>query len=193
MSPAGTPASTIISQNFTALSGVSTLGLITMVLPVTSAGAALRAMRKKGNSRENTADDTDWLTKHEDGFAQAIALEDLAFNAASPFGHIVDVVGREGDLHSRQTQGLALLLSDDTGDLVSVLADSRRNGVQHLGALDGGSLCPFPLRQSAAEIAAVTSAAVLSGTVQMSCPFDGFDTSGRLSRSEGTNSPSMKF
>ena len=36
------------SQNFTALCGVSSLGLITMVLPVTSAGATLRAIRKKG-------------------------------------------------------------------------------------------------------------------------------------------------
>jgi hypothetical protein len=48
MTPGGRPASCSSSQNFTALCGVSSLGLMTMELPVTSAGAAFRAIRKKG-------------------------------------------------------------------------------------------------------------------------------------------------
>ena len=48
MTPGGRSVCAISSQNLTALCGVSSLGLMTMVLPVTSAGAALRAIRKKG-------------------------------------------------------------------------------------------------------------------------------------------------
>src|SRR4029079_10466305 len=46
--PAGSAVRPSSSQNRTALRGVSSLGLITIALPVTSAGAALRAIRKKG-------------------------------------------------------------------------------------------------------------------------------------------------
>ena len=48
MTPAGRPAAASSSQNLTALCGVSSLGLMTIVLPVTRAGAALRAIRKNG-------------------------------------------------------------------------------------------------------------------------------------------------
>ena len=46
--PAGTPASSTSFANSRALTGVSDDGLITMVLPVSNAGAILRAMRKNG-------------------------------------------------------------------------------------------------------------------------------------------------
>ncbi len=46
--PAGRSVSATSSAKSKALSGVSSLGLTTMVLPVTSAGAILRAIRKNG-------------------------------------------------------------------------------------------------------------------------------------------------
>ena len=46
--PGGRSVCATISANSDALFGVSSLGLMTIVLPVTSAGAILRAIRKNG-------------------------------------------------------------------------------------------------------------------------------------------------
>ena len=48
ITPGGRSVSAISRAKINAFSGVSSLGLITIVLPVTSAGPAFRAMRKNG-------------------------------------------------------------------------------------------------------------------------------------------------
>ena len=147
MTPGGRSVCAISSQNLTALCGVSSLGLMTMVLPVTSAGAALRAIRKNGKvPGKNAADHADGLAEEQDGLAGAVAFQNLALDAAGPFGHVVEVIGGEGDFDARQAEDLALLLGDDARERLDVLADLRGDGAEGPGALDGGALRPSLLR-----------------------------------------------
>ncbi len=95
---------------------------------------------------QNAANDADRLAEQEDGLARTVALQDLALDAARPFGHVVEVLRREGRFHACQGEGLALFLGDDSGQRFDVLADLGGDGSQDLGALDGGPPGPASLR-----------------------------------------------
>ena len=105
MSPGGTSSCSRRSQNLTAQWGVSSLGLITIVLPVINAGPAFRAMRKKGKFHGRIPHHPDWLTEEKDRFFGAIALDDFSFDTPAPFSHIVKVVGGEVHLNAGQAKG----------------------------------------------------------------------------------------
>ena len=131
----------------TALWGVSSLGLMTMVLPVTSAGAALaRDQEEREVPGQDAADDADGLAEEEDRFAGTVAFQNLAFDAARPFGHVVEVVGGESHFHAGQRQRLALLLGDDPGKRLDLFADFRGDSTQESGALDSRAAAPIFLR-----------------------------------------------
>ena len=65
--------------------------------------------------------------KDEDILSRAIALHDLAFVTARPFGHIVEIVRGECDFHRSQLLDLAAFSHDQPGNLFSTLADTRGN------------------------------------------------------------------
>ena len=93
-----------ISQNLTALCGVSSLGLMTMVLPVTSAGAAFLAMRKNGKFQGRIPPITPigWRNSRMVSPARSLS-RNLALDAPCPFRHIVEVVRRERNLDASET------------------------------------------------------------------------------------------
>ena len=146
MRPGGRSHSASSSQNLTALCGVSSLGLMTIVLPVTSAGAALRAIRKNGKFQGRMPPITPmgWRNRR-DSLASAVALDDLAFDPAGPLGHVIEVVGGEGHLDASQAEHLALLLGDDAGEGFDVLANFRGHRAEAVGTLNSGPLGPVPL------------------------------------------------
>ena len=65
--------------------------------------------------------------KDEDILPRAIALHDLAFVTARPFGHIVEIVRGECDFHRSQLLDLAAFSHDQPGNLFSTLADTSGN------------------------------------------------------------------
>ena len=96
---------------------------MTIVLPVTSAGAVFRAIRKKGkfHGRMPPITPIGWRNRKMVSPGRSLS-QDLAFDAPRPFGHVVDVVGGEVDFDAREPEGLALLLGDDAGDRVRLAA-----------------------------------------------------------------------
>ncbi len=95
--------------------------------------------------RQDRTDDADGLAEQEDVFARPVALDDLALDPARPLGHVVEVIGGEGDLDLREAEELALLLRDDPRDRLDPLADPRRDGAQGVAALDRRQAAPGDL------------------------------------------------
>ena len=82
------------------------------------------------------------LAQQQDLFVGTVAGDDLALDAACPLGHVIHVVGGEGNLHGGQAADLALLLGQGAGDACGVVADAAGHATQVLGPFDGGPACP---------------------------------------------------
>ncbi len=179
--------------NSKALLGVSLLGLMTMVLPVTSLGAILRTMRKKGKFHERMpAVVADGHFVEQDVFAGAIALDDFAFVAAGELGHVVEVVGGEIDFDLGEREDLALLLSYYAGEVFAVGAEEGGDLAEVDGAADGGQRGPGFLGAFGGQCSTVnTSSTVPEGTSEMVSSVAGLMTGSILE--DVTNSPSMSM
>ncbi|MPM66562.1 hypothetical protein SDC9_113472 [bioreactor metagenome] len=84
--PLGSPTSAATFANSKALIGVTDAGLITHVLPVTKAGASLRAMRKNGkfHGRMPTATPRGLRSTKIDSFGRAEFITEPSMRSAKP-------------------------------------------------------------------------------------------------------------
>ena len=136
--PVGSSACSSISRKkWIVLSGVTSLGLATSVLPVRIAGASLRASTASGKFQGQIAATTPigarsrWMTS-----PLRLAGEDLALHAPVPLrGEAQQVLG-EVDLALRLAGRLADLADEDLGELVTVGGDDVREHAQVGAARD---------------------------------------------------------
>ena len=143
--PGGRSVSRQAIANFAALLGVSSLGLITIVLPVISAGAVLRAIRKNGKFHGRMPPITPIGWRNRKMFSPGRSLvDDLALDPARPLGHVVDVVGGERGLDPREGKDLALLLGDHARNCLGIVADLPGDAPQMRGPLDRRKASPPP-------------------------------------------------
>ncbi len=167
-----------------------------MVLPVTSAGAALRAIRKKGKFQGRMPPITPIGCRKRKIVSPGRSLStNFALNAASPFSHVVDVFRSEGNFNARKGKRLTLFFA-----MIRAMGSRFGDGFgpqQCAGSFArsiAGSLAQARWADyRGVEMPRSTSAAVLSGTVQRGSPVDGLITSMRLFPSAETNLPLMKL
>ena len=95
--------------------------------------------------RQNAPHDTDRLAEEKDGLAGPVARDNLAFDAARPLGHVIDVVGGEIHFDLGQAERFALFLDDDSRERLHIFTELGRDLPEEVGALDGGALGPCGL------------------------------------------------
>ena len=129
------------------LSGVTSLGLATSVLPVRIAGASLRQSTASGKFQgQIAADDADRRAQQVDDLAAGLAGEDLALHAPVPLRGVAQQVLGEVDLATGLVGRLADLADEDLGELVAVGGDDVREHPQVGAARDRRGRGPRRLR-----------------------------------------------
>ena len=101
---------------------------------------------KRKIPRQDPGHHAQGLAEQEDVFTGAVAGDDLAFDAPGPFGHIVEIVGGEIDLHLGQGTDLALLQGDGARQVGDVFPQFGGDAAQVSGAFDGRFGRPVFLR-----------------------------------------------
>ena len=91
---------------------------------------------------QDARDHAQRLAQQKDLLVGPVAGDDLALDAARPFGHVVQIVGGEVHLDLCQAQDLALLLGDGARNARGVVADAGRHAAQVLRALHGRAARP---------------------------------------------------
>jgi len=95
---------------------------------------------------QDSADYSDGPSKEEDRFTGTIAFDDFALDPTAPFRHVIQVIGGEINFYARQTQCLALLLGDDMGYRLYILADLCGKRLEQFRADSSGLFLPGMLR-----------------------------------------------
>ncbi len=95
---------------------------------------------------QDARNNADGLAQEQDRLVRAVARDHFAFDTAGPLRHVVDVVRRELDLHSREAENLALLAGDQLRQALLVVTHLLRDLAQVAGALDRGHPLPSRLR-----------------------------------------------
>ncbi len=95
--------------------------------------------------RQNASGHAEGAFEQQNVFARAIALDNFAFVAACPLGHIVEIIGGESHFHLRELLDLATFSHDQGADFAGAFADTRRNFTQPTRALDGRQCLPVGL------------------------------------------------
>ena len=119
---------------------------MTIVLPVSRAGATLRDDEEREVPGNDATDDADGVPEEKDLLVGPVAGDDLALEPPGPLGHVVDVVGREASLHPGEAEDLALLFGDHLREVLGILPERGSDLAQVPGALDGRQLLPAALR-----------------------------------------------
>eukprot|EP00659_Diplonema_papillatum_P007317 gene7317-biopygen7289 len=98
--------------------------------------------------RQDAGHHTQGFAEQEDIFIGAVAGDDLAFNAARPLGHVVEVVGGEVDFHFRQAADLALLQGNGARQVGDVFPQLGGDAAQVPGTFDRRFARPVFLRMT---------------------------------------------
>src|SRR5271166_4550023 len=135
------------SANLKAFTGVSQLGLITMVFPVTSAGAILRAIRKNGKfqGRIPAITPIGILKSRMFSLGRSLWITSPMYRRAK-FSHVIKVRRSKIHFDFGKRKNFALLFAQCVRDVIDVSSHQIRDLVQISCTLDGWTLCPAFLR-----------------------------------------------
>ena len=190
------PASVAASANISAVSGVSSAGLSTMVLPAAIGRQDLPGRHlQRVVPRGDRADHADRLAADVGGVVAGVLARGLALEVAGGAGEERDVVDGAGDVEvGGEPDRLAGLPRLGAGQVVGPLGEQGREpGAARPTARPGGALDQAGNAARAAATAASTSAPSASTTCSTVSPVEGSVTSKRSPEPPVRRRPAMNW